>query len=62
MAMELGADGVLLNTAVAQAKSPEQMALAMKLGVEAGRLSYLAGTAPKQSVAQPSSPTIGLFM
>lgn len=47
MAMELGADGVLLNTAVAQAKNPEQMALAMKLGVQAGRLGYLAGRMEK---------------
>ena len=61
-AMELGASGVLTNTAVAKAFSAKDMAYAMKLGVEAGRLSYLAGTAPKQSVAQPSSPTIGLFM
>ena len=57
MAMELGADGVLLNTAVAQAKNPEQMALAMKLGVESGRLGYLAGRMEKKSYATPSSPT-----
>eukprot|EP00975_Prorocentrum_lima_P053182 11155901-Prorocentrum_lima.AAC.1 len=47
MAMELGADGILLNTAVAQAKSPGQMAAAMKLGVQAGRLGYLAGRMDK---------------
>jgi thiazole synthase len=47
-AMEVGADGVLLNTAVAQAKDPAQMALAMKLGVEAGRLAYLAGRMDKK--------------
>src|SRR6056300_971573 len=56
MAMELGADGVLLNTAVAQAKNPEQMALAMKLGVQAGRLGYLAGRMEKKYYATPSSP------
>ena len=57
MAMELGADGVLLNTAVAQSKNPEQMALAMKLGVESGRLAYLAGQMQKKYYATPSSPT-----
>ena len=56
MAMELGADGVLLNTAVAQAKNPEQMALAMKLGVQSGRLGYLAGRMKKKSYATSSSP------
>ena len=56
MAMELGADGVLLNTAVAQAKNPEQMALAMKLGVQSGRLGYLAGRMEKKYYATPSSP------
>merc|ERR1712231_8299 len=47
-ALELGADAVLLNTAVAQAKNPEQMALAMKLGVQSGRLGYLAGRMKKK--------------
>ena len=56
MAMELGADGVLLNTAVAQAKNPEQMALAMKLAVQSGRLGYLAGRMKKKSYATSSSP------
>ena len=56
MAMELGADGILLNTAVAQAKNPEQMALAMKLGIQAGRLGYLAGRMKKKYYATPSSP------
>jgi len=55
-AMEIGADGVLLNTAVAQAKNPSQMALAMKLGVEAGRIGYLAGRMEKKYYANPSSP------
>jgi len=55
-AMEIGADGVLLNTAVAQAKNPAQMALAMKLGVEAGRMGYLAGRMDKKYYANASSP------
>ena len=55
-AMEIGADGVLLNTAVAQAKDPAQMALAMKLSVEAGRLGHLAGRMEKKYYASPSSP------
>jgi thiazole synthase len=56
-AMELGADGVLLNTAVAQSKNPMQMASAMKLGVKAGRSAYLAGRMKKKLFAIPSSPT-----
>ena len=56
LALELGADAVLLNTAVAQAKNPEQMAKAMKLGVQAGRLGYLAGRMEKKYYASPSSP------
>nr|UDP55552.1 thiamine biosynthesis protein [Schizostauron trachyderma] len=55
-AMEVGADGVLLNTAVAQAKDSAQMALAMKLSVKAGRLGYLAGRMDKKYYASPSSP------
>ena len=55
-AMELGADGVLLNTAVAQSKHPKQMALGMKLGVQAGRLAYLAGRMEKKYYADASSP------
>jgi thiazole synthase len=55
-AMELGASGVLLNTAVAQSKNPGNMALAMKLGVEAGRLGYLAGRMEKKYYATASSP------
>jgi thiazole synthase len=53
---KLGADGVLLNTAVAQSKNPSQMALAMKLGVQAGRLAYLAGRMEKKYYANASSP------
>ena len=55
-AMELGADGILLNTAVAQAKKPAEMAKAMKLGVQAGRFGYLAGRMEKKYYASPSSP------
>ena len=55
-AMEIGADGILLNTAVAQAKNPTQMASAMNLGVQAGRLGYLAGRMEKKYYANPSSP------
>jgi thiazole synthase len=54
-AMQLGADGVLLNTAIAKAKDPVRMASAMKLAVEAGRLSYLAGRIPKKRYATASS-------
>jgi thiazole synthase len=56
MAMEMGADGVLLNTAVAQSKNPEKMASAMNLGVKAGRLAYLAGRMEKKFYANASSP------
>ena len=56
LAMELGADGVLLNTAVAQSKNPAQMASAMNLGVQAGRLAYLAGRMDKKNYAIASSP------
>ena len=56
LAMELGADGVLLNTAVAQSKNPSQMAYAMNLGVQAGRLAYLAGRMDKKNYAIASSP------
>lgn len=59
IAMELGADGVLLNTAVACAQHPVEMARAMKLAVEAGRLAYLAGRIPRKLYAEPSSPTTG---
>lgn len=55
-AMEIGASGVLLNTAVAQSKNPGQMAHAMKLGVQAGRFAYLAGSMKKKNYANASSP------
>jgi thiazole synthase len=61
IAMELGCDGVLMNTAIAEAKNPIQMARAMKLAVEAGRLAYLAGRMPKRRYADPSSPLAGLI-
>ena len=56
LAMEMGADGVLLNTAVAQSKNPEQMATAMNLAVKSGRLAYLAGRMEKKYYANASSP------
>lgn len=59
-AMEIGADGVLLNTAVAQAKNPQQMAEAMSLAVDAGRLGYLAGRMEKKYYANASSPQINI--
>lgn len=61
IAMELGCDGVLMNTAIAQAKDPIAMAKAMKLAVEAGRLAYLAGRMPRKMYADPSSPLAGLI-
>ena len=61
IAMELGCDGVLMNTAIAAAKDPIRMARAMKLAVEAGRLAYLAGRMPKKLYADPSSPLGGLI-
>jgi len=60
-AMELGCDGVLMNTAIAEAKDPVMMAAAMKAGVEAGRLAYLAGRMGKRRYADPSSPLAGLI-
>lgn len=61
VAMELGCDGVLMNTAIACAKEPVRMAEAMKLAVEAGRMAYLAGRMPKKQYADPSSPLAGLI-
>jgi len=60
LAMELGADGVLLNTAVAGASDPVKMAKAMKLAIEAGRLGYEAGRIPKKRYATASSPMEGM--
>ena len=62
IAMELGCDGVLMNTAIALAKDPVRMAGAMKKGVEAGREAWLAGRMPKKFyTASPSSPTTGMI-
>jgi len=62
IAMELGCDGVLMNTAIAGAKEPVLMASAMKKGVEAGREAFLAGRMPKKLYsASPSSPTAGII-
>jgi thiazole synthase len=61
IAMELGCDGVLMNTAIAEAKDPVLMARAMKAAVEAGRLAYLAGRMAKRMYADPSSPLAGLI-
>ncbi|PCD04036.1 thiamine biosynthesis protein ThiS [Sphingomonas spermidinifaciens] len=60
-AMELGCDGVLMNTAIAEAKDPILMAAAMKAAVEAGRMSYRAGRMAKRRYADPSSPLAGLI-
>jgi len=59
--MELGVDGVLMNTAIAQAKDPIKMAVAMKHAVIAGRLAYLAGRIPKKMYASASSPMEGVI-
>ena len=59
IAMELGCDGVLMNTAIAGAQDPVRMARAMKLAVQAGREAYLAGRIPKRFAASPSSPMAG---
>lgn len=62
IAMELGCAGVLMNTAIAQAKDPVRMARAMKLAIEAGREAFLAGRMPRKLYeAAPSSPTTGLI-
>ncbi len=61
VAMELGCDGVLMNTAIAEAKDPILMASAMKHAVIAGRQAYLAGRMPKRRYADPSSPLAGLI-
>ncbi len=62
IAMELGCDGVLMNTAIALANKPVQMAQAMRLAIDAGRMAYLAGRMPRKLYsADPSSPTSGLI-
>lgn len=59
IAMELGCDGVLMNTAIAGARDPVRMAHAMRLAIEAGREAFLAGRIPKKFAASPSSPMAG---
>ncbi len=61
IAMELGADAVLMNTAIAEAKDSEKMARAMRLAIEAGRLAYLSGRMPKRLYASASSPLAGVI-
>ncbi len=61
VAMELGCDGVLMNTAIAEARDPIRMAQAMKLAVEAGRHAYLSGRMATRKYADPSSPLAGLI-
>lgn len=61
IAMELGVDGVLLNTGIAHARDPLQMAVAMKLACEAGRLAYVSGRIPKRLYATASSPIEGVL-
>jgi thiazole synthase len=61
LTMEQGVDGVLMNTAVAEAQDPVAMARAMKLAIEAGRQAYLAGRMPRRELAVPSSPLTGML-
>jgi thiazole synthase len=60
IAMEMGFDGILLNTAVSKAKKPVMMATAMKLAVEAGRLAWRAGRIPQKLYAEASTPWEGM--
>src|SRR6202011_2103449 len=60
IAMELGFEGVLMNTAIAEAEDSEKMAEAMKLAVESGRLAHLAGRMPRKLYASASSPLVGV--
>lgn len=59
--MEQGVDGILMNTAIAEAREPERMAYAMRLAVESGRSAFLAGRMPRREVAVPSSPGEGML-
>ena len=61
LAMELGADGVLMNTGIAEAQDPVNMAHSMRLSVKAGRLAYRAGRIPRRRYARASSPLEGLI-
>jgi thiazole synthase len=59
--MEQGVDGILMNTALAEARDPVTMAAAMRLAVEAGRLAFLAGRMARREVAMPSTPDAGML-
>ena len=61
LTMEQGVDGILMNTALAEARDPAAMAAAMRLAVDAGRLAFLAGRMPRREVAMPSSPAAGML-
>jgi len=61
LTMEQGVDGMLMNTALAEARDPVAMATAMRLAVEAGRLAFLAGRMPRREVAMPSTPSAGML-
>jgi thiazole synthase len=61
LTMEQGVDGILMNTAIAEARDPVAMAHAMRLAVEAGRTAFLAGRMPRRDVAAPSTPTKGML-
>jgi len=61
LTMEQGVDGILMNTALAEARDPVAMARAMGLAIEAGRLAYLAGRMPRREIAVPSSPVHGML-
>jgi thiazole synthase len=61
LTMEQGVDGILMNTALAEAKDPVAMASAMRLAVEAGRLAFLAGRMPRREIAMPSTPDAGML-
>jgi thiazole synthase len=59
--MEQGVDGILMNTAIAEADDPVSMGRAMGLAVAAGRLAFLSGRMPRREIAMPSSPTAGML-
>ena len=61
MKLEQGVDGILMNTAIAEAADPIAMATAMRHAVIAGRLAFLAGRMPRREVAVPSSPVTGML-
>lgn len=61
LTMEQGVDGILMNTAVAEAQNPARMAYAMKLAIEAGREAWIAGRMPRREIAVPSSPLTGML-